>query len=159
MMNAYAQQKSYRQNQILTASPEQILIMLYDGAIRFVRQAIEGIENDKPSRKLEGISRAMAIVAELSNTLDREVGGEMAENLDSLYHFMIREMTEARKDNSVPRLKVVDDLLSDLRETWMEAIEINRREASANAGGAGQKQQSESEQEHPQHYRPLSAAG
>ena len=126
-MNAYMNQ--YHNNHILNASSEQILIMLYDGAIRFTRQAVLGIEENKPSMKLEGISRAMAIIAEFSNTLDREVGGEIADSLDGLYHFMMRELTAARSESSVARLRVVEDLLLDLRSTWAEAIEINRKES------------------------------
>ncbi len=129
-MNAYMNQ--YQNNHILNASSEQILIMLYDGAIRFTRQAVLGIEENKPSMKLEGISRAMAIVAEFSNTLDREVGGEIADNLDGLYHFMMRELTAARSESSVDRLRVVEDLLLDLRSTWAEAIEINRKASHSN---------------------------
>ncbi len=122
-MNAYMNQ--YQQNQMTTASPERILIMLYDGAIRFTRQALEAMEAGDNVTKLEKISRAMAIITEFSNTLDREVGGEIADNLDALYHFMIRELTTANLQNDAAKLKVVDGLLSDLRETWVEAIEIN----------------------------------
>jgi len=125
-MNAYANQ--YRNNQILGASSEQILIMLYDGAIRFTRQAIFGIEEDRPSQKLESISRAMAIIAEFSNTLDREMGGDIAENLDGLYCFMMNELSEARTLNSVPKLRAVEHVLLDLREGFAGAIEISRRE-------------------------------
>lgn len=126
-MNAYANQMNhYKNSQILNASPEQILIMLYDGAIRFTRQAILGIEEDRPSLKLEGVSRVMAIIAEFSNTLDREVGGEIAENLDGLYYFMMNELSEARTQNSVPKLRAVENILLDLREGFVGAIEINR---------------------------------
>ncbi len=125
-MNAYMNQ--YQQNQIDTASREQILIMLYDGAIRFTRQALVAMEAGDHKTKREKISRAMAIVAEFSNTLDRELGGEMADNLDALYHFMIRELTAANLQNDAAKLTVVDGLLSDLRETWMQAIEIARQE-------------------------------
>ncbi len=128
-MSHYAQ-KNYLQNQILTASPERILIMLYDGAIRFTRQAIVGIEENRPSLKLEGISRTLAIVAEFANTLDHELGGEFAENLDGLYHFMMRELTEARKGDA-SKLRTVEGLLLDLRETWVEAIELSRSQAGA----------------------------
>ncbi|MCD4688694.1 MAG: flagellar export chaperone FliS [Desulfuromonadaceae bacterium] len=125
-MNAYMNQ--YQQNQIDTASREQILIMLYDGAIRFTRQALAAMESGDQKTKREKISRAMAIITEFSNTLDREVGGEIADNLDALYHYMIRELTAANLQNDAAKLTVVDGLLSDLRETWMEAIEIARNE-------------------------------
>jgi flagellar protein FliS len=126
MMNAYFNQ--YQNNQVTTASPEQLLIMLYDGAIRFVRQAAEAMAAGERVRKLESISKALGIVSELANTLDHEVGGEIAENLDALYHFMIRELTQANLKNDAEKLRVVEDLLCGLRETWMQAIEINRQE-------------------------------
>lgn len=125
-MNAYMNQ--YQQNQIDTASREQILIMLYDGAIRFCRQALDAMESGNDKLKREKISRALAIVTEFSNTLDREIGGEIAENLDALYHFMIRELTSANLQNDSEKITVVIGLLCELRETWMQAIEIARQE-------------------------------
>ena len=130
-MNAYFNQ--YQNNQVTTASPEQLLIMLYDGAIRFVRQASEAMAAGERVRKLESISKALGVIAELANTLDHEVGGEIAENLDALYHFMIRELTQANLKNDAEKLKVVEDMLCGLRETWMQAIEINRQEKGSAA--------------------------
>jgi flagellar protein FliS len=154
-MNAYTQQ--YQQNQILSASPEQILIMLYDGAIRFTRQAIAGVEEGDRLKKLEGTRRSMAIVTEFANTLDHEIGGEIAENLDALYAFMTRELTVANINNDVSRYKVVENLLVDLRSTWVEAIEIKRSETApaANDSQAG----AYAAQAGPENYRPLSASG
>ena len=147
-MNAYFNQ--YQNNQVTTASPEQLLIMLYDGAIRFVRQASEAMVAGERVRKLESISKALGIVSELANTLDHEVGGEIAENLDALYHFMIRELTQANLKNDAEKLKVVEDMLCGLRETWMQAIEINRQEkggaVSAKLGTV------------PADYKPLAVA-
>lgn len=145
-MNAYTQQ--YQQNSILTASPEQILIMLYDGAIRFTRQAMIGIEDGRPSVKAEGVSRAMAIITEFSNTLDHEIGGEIASNLDGLYSFMIRELTQATVSDDMDKLKVVEGLLIDLRQTWVEAVEIARTEQPAQQTALS-----------PTDHKPLSAAG
>ncbi|MGE4580266.1 MAG: flagellar export chaperone FliS [Desulfuromonadales bacterium] len=125
-MNAYMNQ--YQSTQVQTASPEQILIMLYDGAIRFSRQATEFMQAGQMTAKAEKISRVIAIVSELANTLDHEIGGEIAEELDALYNFMIRELTQANLHNDAAKLTVVENLLSDLRETWMQAIEINRQE-------------------------------
>ncbi len=124
-MNAYSQ---YQQNQILSASPEQILLMLYDGAIRFTRQAMYGLEEANLSIFHHGIQKALAIVSEFSNSLDREIGGEIADNLDALYHFMIRELTQANLQKDLQKLQVVEKLLVDLRTTWGEAVEINRNQ-------------------------------
>lgn len=154
-MNAYTQQ--YQQNQILSASPEQILIMLYDGAIRFTRQAISGLEEKDRLKKLEGTRRAMAIITEFANTLDHEVGGEIAENLDALYAFMTRELTQANLNSDIERYRVVEDLLVGLRSTWVEAIEIKRSEATS----ATQEEHAGAypSQKAPENYRPLSASG
>jgi len=125
-MNAYMNQ--YQNNHILSASPEQILILLYDGSIRFCRQAIQAMDAGQRTVQAEKISRAMAIVCEFANTLNHEVGGEIATDLDALYSFMTRELTRANLQNDRKALETVEDLLSGLRETWVEAIEINRNE-------------------------------
>jgi flagellar secretion chaperone FliS len=125
-MNPYMHQ--YRQNQVQTASREQILIMLYDGAIQFVVKARQA-ENSCDRR--EPISRAMAIIVELSDTLDRDIGGEIADNLDGLYSFMIHSLTQANLKKEVEPLEIVEKLLRDLRETWAEAIELAKKAEQA----------------------------
>ncbi len=130
-MNAYTNQ--YLNNQIETASPEQILIMLYDGAIRFTRQAMKAMDDGDLALQGEKISRAMAIICEFSNTLDHEVGGKIAEDLDAIYSFMTRELTRANLKCERKALETVDDLLYGLRETWVEAIKINAMERQPQA--------------------------
>lgn len=125
-MNSYMNQ--YKQNHISTASPEQILLMLYDGAIRFSRQAIMAGEQNNQVLKLERISKTMAIVVEFSNSLNHEIGGQIAADLDGLYQFIIRELTASRNDDSGEKLKTVEGLLVDLRQTWGEAVEVNRQQ-------------------------------
>jgi flagellar protein FliS len=121
----------YYQTQVSTASPEQILIMLYDGAIRFTRQAITGVEDNKPEMRRYGVTKSMAIIAEFAKTLDHKMGSHFAEDLDALYNFMMKELTSANINNDVKKLKVVEKLLVDLRGTWVEAIELNKKEMSA----------------------------
>ncbi len=127
-MNAYSNQ--YHNNQVMTASSEQILIMLYDGAIRFVRQAGQAIEGGRPTEKSEAIGKAMAIVTEFSNTLDFEVGGAIADNLYRLYDFVIRELSAVNARGDVKRLEAVERVLLDLREGFVGAIEANRETAA-----------------------------
>jgi flagellar protein FliS len=118
----------YQQNQVNTASPEQILLMLYDGAIRFTRRAIAGIEENQPELRISGVKKTLAIIAEFSNSLNHDVGGQIAEDLDALYHFMMRELTSANLNKDVKKLRTVEKLLMDLRLTWGEAVEINKKE-------------------------------
>lgn len=142
-MNGYNQ---YQSTQVTTASREQILIMLYDGAIRFVRQAQEGLAGGDRARKIEGIQKAMAIVTEFRNTLDHEVGGEISANLDALYDYMLRELVKANAKSDPKPLQVVEGLLCDLRETWAQAIEIARKEGQA------------ATQAPPADYKPLNSS-
>ncbi|PHR29412.1 MAG: flagellar export chaperone FliS [Desulfotalea sp.] len=128
-MNAYMNQ--YQQNQVLTASKEQILIMLYDGAIRFCRQALAANKDGNVAEKLGRISKVYAIITEFSNSLDHEIGGQISADLDGLYQFMIRELNQARKDTTGQHLENVEKLLVDLRITWGEAVEINKKELTA----------------------------
>lgn len=130
-MNAYMSQ--YQTNQVSTATPEQILIMLYDGAIRFVSQADQAIVEGKPDKKALYINKTIAILAELSATLDHKVGGQISENLAALYDFMTRELNKSNMRNDRKSLEVVKTLMSELRETWVQAIEINRREKAGTA--------------------------
>ena len=127
-MNAYAAQQQYSNNHIATASSEQILLMLYDGAIRFTRQAIAASEQNDHTEKIGRISKVFAIIVEFSNTLDHDIGGEIAADLDGLYQFMLRELGQARTDTDEEKLKVVENLLVDLRKTWGEAIIKNKKE-------------------------------
>lgn len=131
-MNPYTNQ--YQHNQISTASPEQILLMLYDGAIRFLRRAMVANEEKRIADKLQGISKCLAIVAEFSNSLNHDIGGDIAADLDALYQFMIRELNSARNEPTGKHLKVVETLLLDLRDTWGQAVEINKQEQATVAG-------------------------
>ena len=151
-MNAYMNQ--YQHNQVMTASKEQILLMLYDGAIKFCRQAIAAGEAGNTAEKLGRIAKAFAIITEFSNSLNHEIGGDIASDLDGLYHFMLRELGDARTDTSGVHLRTVEKLLVDLRLTWGEAVEINKKEL-----GMLGKQHQDNEQEQHAPVRRLSAAG
>jgi flagellar secretion chaperone FliS len=127
-MNAYMHQ--YQNNSVMTASPEKILIMLYDGAIRFVRQARQAIEEGRPGDKAHAIGKAVAIVTEFSNTLDHQIGGEIAAELSRLYDFMVRELAAVNAHGDVKRLQPVENILLELREAFVGAIDINNRTAA-----------------------------
>jgi len=157
-MNAYTnqyQQNQYQKNQIFTATPEQLLLMLYDGAIRFTRQAMMAEKQGNLAEKLGRISKTLAIIVEFSNTLDREIGGQIADDLDALYQFMIRELNAARKDETGEKLKTVEGLLVGLRETWGQAVDINREQQGGTSANARQEQNNQPARE----YVPLHAAG
>ena len=129
-MNGYVNQ--YQQNQIATASKEQILLMLYDGAIRFAQLAKMAIDENDMAKKGKYIGKSMAIISEFSTSLDHQIGGDIAGDLDALYGYMLKELSQANIDNNKAPIEIVITLLKDLRQTWAEAIELNNAEKTGN---------------------------
>ncbi len=125
-MNGYTNQ--YLTNQIASASPEQLLLMLYDGAIRFTTLAVKAIESNDIPKRAYYINKASAIISELDATLDHDQDANLAENLDALYHYMLKEFMNANKDNDPEPLKAIIKMLKELRETWAEAIALAKNE-------------------------------
>lgn len=111
---------AYRESAVLTASPVQLVVMLYDGAGRFLRQAIASFEAGEELRAGQAIGRTQAIVEELLATLDLERGGEIAPRLQGIYVYCLRMLNEARFKKDTAKLQEIAGLLADLRESWAE---------------------------------------
>lgn len=110
---------AYQQQAILTAPPERLLIMLYDGASRFLLQAAAGYRNEDEQRAGERLGRAEAILDELLCTLNLEAG-EIAHNLQGLYVFFKRQLAEARVEREADKIEWVQAQLAELREAWAQ---------------------------------------
>lgn len=108
---------------------DRILIMLYEGAIKFIHLAVRGIDEKRPDLKGEYISKVLAIVTELATALDMERGGEIAANLASLYDYMIKRLSTANIKNDPAPLREVEALLVSLKEGFAEASRIRRHSA------------------------------
>jgi flagellar protein FliS len=121
MVNPYARQ--YAKVQANTVSQEQLLIMLYEGAVRFLGQAREELGEGRLSTGKTALSKGMAIVAELQNSLDRESGWDGAENLFDLYDYMMRALTEANISGNLECIDEVRTMMVDLCDTWRKAID------------------------------------
>ena len=106
-----------------TTNKVKMLLDLYEGAIRFVGFAERVLEARNIAKKGEYISRAIAIIGELDNALDRNAGGKIVRNLSSLYEYMIRRLTEANGGSSVHALREVKGLLENLLDTWKQAAQ------------------------------------
>ena len=113
---------AYQTVQTITAEPARLVLMLLDGAMRFLRQAGRALDRGDVAVFAESVCRAHAIVAELSDVLDREGGGEVAESLDRLYAFMLRHLTAAVIARSRRHLDEVLRPLTALREGFEEAV-------------------------------------
>jgi flagellar protein FliS len=118
-MNPYARPNAYRENSIMTASPEQLVVMLYDGAGRFLRQAEGSMLDGSWLVASEKLSRAEAIIDELLATLDMDAG-EVADRLQSIYVFCKTRLIEARIERDSVRVDQVARLLGELREAWSQ---------------------------------------
>jgi len=131
-MNGYVNQ--YLTNTVNSASPEQLMLMLYDGAIRFVAQGMQAIEDGVIDKRAYYINKASAIITEFAATLDHSQNTQLAEDLDALYSYMLKRLLEANLKNDVTALQEVKDLLADLRATWAQAIDLNKQEMRESAG-------------------------
>ncbi len=118
---SFALQK-YRSTRTTTVSPLQVLVQLYDGAIRFIRSAEEAIDKKDPAAKGVAISRAHAIVAELQATLDDSQAPELCAQLYSLYDFVLEQLTQANMKNDKDPLAGALNVLEELRAGWSELL-------------------------------------
>lgn len=148
-MNGYTNQ--YLANSVNSASPEQLMLMLYDGAIRFISLAVQAIENGLIDKRAYYINKTSAIVTEFAATLDHSQNAKLAEDLDALYGYMQNRMLQANLKNDSEPLLEVKKLLGDLRSTWGQAIEINKQEMREAAGMSTTAPST-------MPYRPLAAA-
>lgn len=108
----------YQQTTISTQNKGRLIIMLYDGAIRFLRQAIRDLEVNDYAAKGRNISKAQDVILELNTVLDMEAGGEIAQNLRSLYNFMLRHLSQANLKCDTQMVREVVSLLEDLNQSW-----------------------------------------
>lgn len=118
----------YREMEIRTATPEMVIVKLYEGALRFIRAARAHQEAGHIAGRATSIAKALAIVNELQHSLNLERGGEIAHNLDALYFFVTDRLLEANLRGTVAPLDVATSILSTLNEAW---VEIARRPADA----------------------------
>lgn len=128
-MNPYLNQ--YKKAQVQTSSPEQILIMLYDGAIRFLNQAKVHIQNKDVEQSHVNIIKAQRIITEFMSSLDMELGGDMAQNLFNLYEYLHYRLVQANIKKDIEAIDEVLGHLRSLKATWEEAIKIAAKEKEA----------------------------
>jgi flagellar secretion chaperone FliS len=111
---------AYKQQSILTATPGQLVVMLYDGCLRFLQQGALSMRDGNIAEAGSRLSRAEAIVEELLSTLDMEKGGVIASRLQGIYVFCVRHLMEARLERDAEKIDKVAELLSELRDSWVQ---------------------------------------
>ncbi len=129
---------SYKETQIKTATPGKLVIMLYEGAVKFINLALERMADkhvgyDKVSNY---IIKAQDIVTELMVSLDFDKGGQIAKNLFGLYLYMNRRLIEANIQKDQGILNEIKKLLTDLRAAWIEASQKTQNDSVRAAAGS-----------------------
>jgi len=130
--NPYA--KTYQNNSVNTASPAELTMMLYNGSIKFMKQAKVAMEAENIQEKHRLLGRAQAIVQELMVKLDMKI--EVSENLMQVYDYINRRLVDANIKNDVTALEEAEAMMTDLRNTWKEAMQLNRKKQFAQSGQA-----------------------
>ena len=133
-MNQYV--KQYQKSRIETASREQILIMLYDGAIQFLNKARVAMQNKEHEAVHNNLIGAQNIIQEFINSMDREVAPQLAENLISLYEYFIRRLVQANMKRQIEPIDEVLKYLKSLKATWEQAIVLAQKEAQEQAASS-----------------------
>ena len=127
-INAYA--KVGIESGVVAADPHKLIAMLYQGALLAIASARNGMMRKDIAAKGMAISKATLIIDDgLNASLDKEVGGELAKNLSSLYDYMISRLVAANLNNDMAALDEVARLLADLKEAW-ENIRPNTVQAT-----------------------------
>jgi flagellar biosynthetic protein FliS len=119
--------KAYRANAVLTASPGQLVLMLYDGALKAMAIAVEAFDRpETDTRRIEVINhqlqKAQNIIVELQSGLNLQAGGEFAETLYRLYDYHTRRLFEANLRKDVAIVHEVEELVRSLRDAWAEML-------------------------------------
>lgn len=121
MQNAYAQ---YNKNKILTASPAELTLMLYEGAIKFCNMAIDAVERKDVSGAHKNIIKVENIIDYLRTTLDMKYA--VAKDFERMYVYLHKRLIEANTKKDAGILKEVNEHLRSIRDTWRQVMHINR---------------------------------
>ncbi|NLU36675.1 MAG: flagellar export chaperone FliS [Clostridiales bacterium] len=116
--NAY---EVYQNNQVNTLSSGRLLLMLYDGALKFLRFALAAMEEKDVENTNKYLVKTQDIISELMATLDFNAG-EIANQLYSLYDFMIQELIDANIKKDAEKVRSVYSMIEDLRDTWDKVV-------------------------------------
>lgn len=127
---------AYKKTSVTTASREQILLLLYEAAIKYTKLGMKAMDEGKIAKKGESILKVHDIILELQSTLNFEVGGDIALNLERLYTFMTERLVKANMDNDRKSLEDVLGVLTNLHEGWKGAVQnLNREKAEKEKKG------------------------
>jgi flagellar protein FliS len=118
----YAQAAAtYQRNAVMTASPEKLIKMLYEGAIKNLERSRAGLADESTSRSQEvgvALSKSMGIIGELRASLDHAAGGDISRQLDQLYEFVLDQLSQANLKRSASSVNAAIEVMRTLKEGW-----------------------------------------
>jgi flagellar secretion chaperone FliS len=117
MANLVSSPRAYREGAVLSAAPERLVVMLYDGARRFLNQAAVAMAESQIEISHRKLRRAEDIILHLRDTLDMDQG-DIARRLETIYLFCGRHLMQARFDRDPSKIELVSGLLAQLRDSW-----------------------------------------
>ncbi|MEK9773198.1 MAG: flagellar export chaperone FliS [Opitutae bacterium] len=133
--------KSYKAQSVQTASPGKLVLMLFDGYLRFTAAAKKSWEEDDIVKKNEGINnnliRAQNIVTELQSSLDMSVPGDLPGTLYRLYDYVLTNLQQANLSKEITKVDEADKVISELREAWAEMLTQNPENLSSGGSQPG----------------------
>ena len=108
----------YEETTVTTQNRGRLVVMLYDGAVKFLKQALKAMEAGDLEAKGRNIAKAREIIFELNTVLDMDAGGEVAQNLRTLYNFINKHLTHANISNDAHTIREVIGLMEELNQGW-----------------------------------------
>ncbi|MEJ9229488.1 flagellar export chaperone FliS [Peribacillus butanolivorans] len=126
--------QSYQQNSVNTASPGELTLMLYNGCLKFITLGKKAIAEKNIQEKNTNLIKAQKIIQELMVTLKMDL--TISKELMSLYDYLNRRLIEANIKSDLDILEEVEGFVMEFRDTWKEAIQLNRQKQFANSGQA-----------------------
>lgn len=115
----------YKRQEIQTATPGKLIVMLYDGALKNISAAKDAYHAEDFKRKSDAITKVQDIVMELMNALNLEQGGEIARNLQSLYVYVLQRLLDADTNKNLLALEESRKILSELRDAYAAIVKKN----------------------------------
>ncbi|CAM3520935.1 flagellar export chaperone FliS [Brevibacillus invocatus] len=118
--------QTYQSNQVTTATPAELTLMLYNGAIKFIKHTKSAIEEKNVAKAHESSLKVQNILYELMSTLNKDY--EISKEFLTLYEYMLQRTIEANMRKDITILNEVEDLFVQFRDTWKEAMQLTRNQ-------------------------------
>ncbi|MED1204384.1 flagellar export chaperone FliS [Heyndrickxia acidicola] len=126
--------QTYQTNSVFSAPPGELTLMLYNGCLKFIKQAHLAIQNKNIEQKNKSLQAAQNIILELMSTLNMDM--DVSKQLMPLYDFIYRQLIQANLRNDLTVLTEAERLVTEFRDMWKEVIQINKQKQTSQGGQA-----------------------